>query len=200
MPPKAKFTKEEIIMAGLNIARREGISELTARSLGAELGCSARPVFTVFSGMEEVQKAVKDAARALYDEYVTAGLCSPMPFKGTGMAYIRFAREEPKLFQMLFMTETDENLKINGVLKRIDGNNEKILQAVVENYGLSIDAAGKFYRHLWIYSHGVATLLATKVCSFEEGEISEMLSEAARGILQKIKEQENDGNKKGNRN
>ena len=43
MPPKAKFTKNEIINAGLEIVRRDGFEALTARALGAELGSSARP-------------------------------------------------------------------------------------------------------------------------------------------------------------
>ena len=35
MPPKAKFTKNEIINAGLEIVRRDGFEALTARALGA---------------------------------------------------------------------------------------------------------------------------------------------------------------------
>lgn len=74
MPPKAKFTREEIIEAALEIVRTEGFSALTARALGAKLGSSARPIFTVFQSMEEVQQAVIDAAKALYKEYVKRGL------------------------------------------------------------------------------------------------------------------------------
>lgn len=40
MPPKAKFTREEIIAAGLDLVREEGFSALTARGLGARLGLS----------------------------------------------------------------------------------------------------------------------------------------------------------------
>ena len=45
------------MQAGLAIVREEGLSGLTARALGARLGSSARPVFTVFAGMEEVESA-----------------------------------------------------------------------------------------------------------------------------------------------
>lgn len=74
MPPKAKFTKNEIINAGLEIVRRDGFEALTARALGAELGSSARPVFTVFESMEEVQNEVISAARSLYGAYQERGL------------------------------------------------------------------------------------------------------------------------------
>ena len=54
MPPKAKFKKNEIIETALNIVRTRGFEALTARSLGAELGSSARPIFTVFQSMDEL--------------------------------------------------------------------------------------------------------------------------------------------------
>ena len=49
MPPKAKFTKAEIIEAALNIVRADGYEALTSRALGTYLGSSARPIFTVFN-------------------------------------------------------------------------------------------------------------------------------------------------------
>ena len=63
MPPKAKFTKEEIIEAALNIVRTDGYEALTSRALGTYLGSSARPIFTVFKNMEEVQQAMIEAAK-----------------------------------------------------------------------------------------------------------------------------------------
>ena len=51
MPPKAKFTKKEIIEASMSIVQKDGFPALTARALGARLGSSARPIFTVFSSM-----------------------------------------------------------------------------------------------------------------------------------------------------
>ena len=57
MPPRAKFSREEITDAAFAIVRAEGMQALTARSLGDALGSSARPIFTVFQNMEEVQAA-----------------------------------------------------------------------------------------------------------------------------------------------
>ena len=56
MPPKAKFQKEEIVTAAFEIVRKEGWKALTARALGAKLGSSACPIFTVFQNMEEVER------------------------------------------------------------------------------------------------------------------------------------------------
>ena len=69
MPPKAKFTKAEIIEAALNIVRADGYEALTSRALGTYLGSSARPIFTVFKNMEEVQQDMIKSAKALYKEF-----------------------------------------------------------------------------------------------------------------------------------
>ena len=61
MPPKAKFSKEEIVTTALAMVKQQGIEALTARSLAKELGSSARPIFTVFASMEEVQAEVRNA-------------------------------------------------------------------------------------------------------------------------------------------
>lgn len=187
MPPKAKFTREEVIEAALKIVMREGIENLTARALAGELGSSARPVFTVFSGMDEVQCEVQKAARALYNKMVEQGLKENLAFKGVGKAYIRFATEYPKLFQMLFMREKSTVPELNSVLGMIDENYGKILQSIESGYGLDIETAKEIYRHLWIYSHGIAVLLATNVCCFTADEISCMLTDVFSGVIRKYK-------------
>ena len=48
MPPKAKFTRQEIIDAAVDIARRAPLEAVTAQELASVLGTSTRPVFTYF--------------------------------------------------------------------------------------------------------------------------------------------------------
>ena len=188
MPPKAKFTENDIIEAALRIVRREGFSALTARALGAELGSSARPVFTVFQSMDEVQQAVTAAAKKLYTEYVERGLCATPAFKGVGTQYILFSIKEPKLFQVLFMTEREQIPDLSGILPLIDDNYKKILSSIEESYNLHGAPAERLYRHLWIYTHGIATLCATGMCRFTDTEISEMITEVCMSLLKKMKE------------
>ena len=195
MPPKAKFTKDEIIKAALSIVREEGIEALTARALGNKLGSSARPIFTVFQSMDEVQQEVVAAARQVYTEYISAGLSQmKMPaFKGVGVQYIRFAMTEPKLFQLLFMFEQPQKPAVVNVLPIIDDNYSQILASVQDGYSLSQSDAERLYRHLWIYSHGIAVLCATNMCTFTAEEMGKLLTECFKGILKEIKEgNEND--------
>ena len=114
MPPKAKFSREEIIDAAINIVREDGFDALTSRALGTKLGSSARPIFTVFQNMEEVQQVVIITAKQKYREYISKGLSQDLAFKGVGMEYILFSINEPKLFQLLFMTEQPQIPDLTG--------------------------------------------------------------------------------------
>ena len=188
MPPKAKFTKTEIIEAATEIVRNKGLEALTSRALAILLGSSARPIFTVFQNMDEVQQAVIDSAKALYKKYVDKGLTHEHPFKGVGMQYILFSVNEPKLFQLLFMTEQRQIPELSGILPLIEESYEEILLSIQDDYGISRLLAEKLYRHLWVYTHGIATLCATKMCYFTDTEINTMLTEVCTSILKNIKE------------
>ena len=185
MPPKAKFTKEEITEAALNIVQTNGFEALTARELGTRLGSSARPIFTVFKNMGEVQQAV---IKSVYKEYVNKGLKEEHPFKGVGTQYILFSVNEPKLFQLLFMTEQSQKPDLSGVLPLIEESYEEILLSLQDEYEINEHLAEKLYHHLWIYTHGIATLCATKMCCFTGVEISSMITEVFMSLLKNIKE------------
>lgn len=193
MPPKAKFTRDEIIEASLAIVKTEGFKALTARALGAKLGSSARPIFTVFDSMEEVQQAVIDEAKRIYKQYVKCGLKEKLPFKGVGRQYILFAMEEPKLFQLLFMKEQELVPNLSGVLPLIEESYDDILYSIQSSYALDEEKSKRLYYHLWIYTHGIASLCATKMCCFTAEEINTMMTDVFVSLLKNMKAgQEND--------
>lgn len=189
MPPKSKFTKEQIIETALDIIREKGADCLTSRALGRKLGSSSCPIFTVFNNMKEVQKSVIEKAKLIYKEYVYKGLTEVPAFKGVGTQYILFAINEPNLFKLLFMTEQDSVSNLDGVLPMIDENYEQILLSIVTEYKIDRNAAERLYRHLWIYTHGIATLCVTNMCCFTEKEISGMMTEVFLSLLASAKEE-----------
>ena len=190
MPPKAKFQKEEIIAAALAIVKEQGMPALTARSLGDKLGSSPRPIFTVFRSMEEVQAEVIVKAKAVYAEYVKKGLNADNAFKGVGTQYILFAINEPKLFQLLFMSEQKTVPSLSKVLPVIEEHYEDIMASIRDSYLVDNSNAERLYHHLWIYTHGIATLCATKTCRFTGEEISAMMTDVFTSLIIKIKKEE----------
>lgn len=193
MPPKAKFTKEEILQSAFEIARTKGIEKITSRELGKCLGSSPRPIFTVYDNMEELKNDVVTRAKELYKQYVMEGLKGEVAFKGVGMAYIRFSIDEPVLFQLLFMSPLSNLTNVDNILPVIDASYEEILHSVEESYGLSRKGADKIYQHLWTYTHGIATMCATRLCSYTGEEISQRLTEVFKSLLFMEKHIENKG-------
>ena len=137
--------------------------------------------------MYDVQNEVIASARKLYEKYEDDCMQGDKPFMGSGIGYIRFATEQPKLFQLLFMRERFDVPDQGKVLSLIDNYYDKILQAVQDEYGFSYETSREVYLHLWIYSHGIASLIATNVCKFSEQVISEMLADVGASIIRKYK-------------
>lgn len=188
MPPNAKFTKKVILDAALDIVRISGESELTVRAIAKKLGSSVCPIFTVFKNMEELRGELILAARTVYSEYVKEGLTETPSFFGVGKQYVAFAVKEPRLFQLLFMSEQAEKPSVNGVLPIIEENYDEIVHSVEDSYGVEREDALKIYTHLWIYSHGIAALCATNTCAFTIEEINALLRGVGRAVVKDIKE------------
>ncbi len=187
MPPKSKFTRNDIVNLALELVRENGTEGLTARALGKKMGSSSCPIFGLFKNMEEVRREVLRLAKEVYNGYVKKGVQSPMPFKGVGEQYIKFASDEPKLFRLLFMGEQADKGNIVSVLPNVDDNYDEILQSIINQYGLEEGAAKTLYSHLWIYTHGIATLKNTNTCNFTEEEISLMMTDVFIGLITRIK-------------
>lgn len=196
MPPKFKFTRDEITNAALNVTRKNGISGLTARALAAELGCSVKPIFGLFKNMEEVGQEVFIASDLLYQNYLREDMAKGKysPYKASGMAYIRFAKEERELFKLLFMRDRSrEKIEENK-----EENKEEIrplMQLIQQNLGISEDEAYLFHLEMWLYVHGIATMIATSYLDWDDEFISRVLTDAYMGLKYRYTEgKDNAGN------
>lgn len=187
MPPKSKFTRDEIIAAALKLAADKGPSALTARSLAARLGTSTRPIFTAFRSMDELMGEVRAAALACFEAYAEKARGYSPIFKQIGLQMIMFAAEQPKLFCLTFMTEKPEAESFEDVFRNLGDVAVLCVDVIGQEYGLDRDHAMMLFRHCWIFTYGVGTLIATKVCSFSPDEVSDMLSREFVAMLGLIK-------------
>ena len=192
MPPKTKYTREEIVLAALALTRERGFSAVTARGLAARLGCSAKPIFGLFRNMEEVQREVLSAADAIYQQRLSEAMTRGElpPYKASGMAYIRFAREQKELFKLLFMRDRTHEEKAAG------DELEALLGLIQKNMGLSRDDAYRFHLEMWIYVHGIATMIATAYLEWDMDFISAALTDAYQGLRLRFLPKETEGERK----
>ena len=186
MAPKNKFTKEEMVEAALRIVRIKGVDSLTAKTMAYELGTSTQPIFTAFGSMDSVKREVYAAAVRVYDSYTDAGLKEKIPFFGVGMQYIRFAREEPELYRLLFLTKPTE--KEHSAMKAMGHLQELVRPTLTAIYHISAEEADLYFRDLWLVVHSLSTLIVTGDCPYSNLEIGQILTGFSISICKSIKE------------
>ena len=187
MPPKAKFTKEQITKAALGVVSEKGAQALTAKELGAALGTSTTPIFTVFNSMQEVQDAVMLAAMERFEEYAHKAAHLGPVFKQVGMQMILFAKEEPKLYQLIFMSSISEAQTFDDIYAHLGSVADECLNVLQKDYDLSKDNAKTLFEHVWIHTFGIGALCATGMCDFSHEQIAEMLTQDFTAMMMLMK-------------
>lgn len=187
MPPKIRITKEDIIRTAVGIVRRDGANAVNARLIAKELNCSTQPVFFNFATMEDLRYAVVAAADALYQEYINQEIETENypAYKATGMAYIRFAKEEKELFKLLFMRDRSAEL-----VQPETEEMKKIYDIVQTSTGFGGDKVKMFHLEMWAYVHGIAAMTATGYLELDTELVSEMISDAYNGLKNRYETKE----------
>ena len=183
MPPRMKFSKEEIVAAALELTRKQGFGAVTARDVGTALGVSSRPVYTAFSNMTELKGAVFAAAAQCFEAYCreyTAKATGPK-YKALGEAYIGFAREEGELFKLLFMSDHTDI----PCAETVDLGFSQGVSLVGLATGADIEEAMRLHTEIWIFVHGIATMIVTSTQSWSAEQISRMTSDVYAALVAK---------------
>ncbi|MCI8412104.1 MAG: TetR/AcrR family transcriptional regulator [Clostridia bacterium] len=190
MPREMIFKKEDVINTTCNLVKKEGIESVNARRIAKELKSSVHPIFRHFKDMEELKKAVYEKIYETYKEYMLKGINSKeKPYKQMGLSYIKFAKDYPEFFKIIFMQKTDLNAE-NFVMG--DKMGDDVIKAGQTLTGLSFEEQKKFHIKVWIFTHGIACLVATKTVEFTEEEISELLGNT---VLEMLKGYKSEGGK-----
>ena len=181
MPPKIRITKTDIVRAALDLVRKDGETALNARSVAMALGCSTQPVFSNFATMEQLQEAVCAAAYEHYLQYLQQEVESGAypQYKAFGMAYIQFAYEEKALFRLLFMCDrTGKSMTPTADFAL----SVELLQSAL---GLTKETAERMHLQMWVFVHGIGTMLATSFAEPEWEKISNMITDIYQALRER---------------
>ena len=180
MPRQPQFSKNDIVAAGLRIVRDSGFEAVSARALGKELGTSSSPMFTMFKDMNEVMNAIRTAAEDVFIGRME-GVADYFPaFKEFGLRLVAFAKEDPNVFQMLFLDKDSRPEIAENIAKMC-------LSSVGQGYGLSREQAELLFCQMWPVACGIAALCLKHPEDFTEEAVSKTLSYHFAGIMSMIK-------------
>ena len=88
------------------------------------------------------------------------------------------------------MNEANDAPSIDHILPLLDDSYERILESIMKPFSIDKQKAERLYRHLWVYTHGIACLCATKTCVFTVQETEKMMSEVFLSLLKNCEERQ----------
>ena len=183
MPPKPKYTKEEIVSAAYELTREKGIGAVVAREVGKRLNTSASPIFTVWNSMEELKEEVWKLARLKYQEYMDGIFDYAPAFKEFGMRWVKFALEEPNLYRLLFLSRRETHTPYVRFKKDFASILTPIVEEIMNTFVLSRDDAEDLLNQMIIFANGIAAFSLTDPDSFSMEAVSHSLSQVCIGIV-----------------
>ena len=187
MPPKPKFTKNDVAVTALAIIKEDGLNALTARELGKRLGTSASPIFTIFQNMDDVKQAARELALEEFKDYISDYQEYTPAFKRIGMMMVSYGIHEPELFKLLFMQEHKETQDFRSTLNDLGGIAEVCTSLICRDYGMTQEQADLMMEQLWTQAFGLGALCAMRVCNFTEAEIGKRLGVMFLSLAMAIK-------------
>ena len=169
MPAVVELSKDRIVKVAVKMVNEDGWDSINARSLATRLGVSTKPLYRIYSNMDEVKKDIYDEIAKQYDEFLTSRIDSKKALLTLCIAYVEFALEYKNLFVSLFLSN---NLKWKSIENVLDEKwNQSTIVNLVNKHGLSFDDAKNLFMNMWLYANGLATLIATNDITMDEQEV-----------------------------
>ena len=163
------ITKENIVKGAVKLINDDGWLNLNARSLAKHLGISTKPLYRIYNNMDEINKDVLIEINRQYDEFINSKIDSKKALLTLCIAYVEFANDYKNLFCSLFLSDNLKWKKIEDVFD--EKWNQSTIINLVNKHGFSFEEAKELFLHMWLYSNGLATLIATNQIKLDEEKI-----------------------------
>jgi len=180
VPPKTKFDKKVIIDAALAIAKEEGLSGITARSVAARLQSSVAPIYVNFAAIDDLVDAVVERVFSMSEELLTKHKGKSM-FESIGKASLDFAREYPVLFREL-------SIQPNPYMASYETIENELLEAMAEDEAIkdwSLEERKRLLLKMRVFQMGLSAMVSNgHVPSWlDNQEFDQLLIEVGDDVL-----------------
>lgn len=185
MPPKEKVSRVMVLNAAFEMTRENGFENVTARKLAERLGSSTQPIFRAYENMDMLKEDLFFKSAEMFSDYMLASRTKGKPVYLTmGMAYIELALKEKYLFKLIADIDEYDTGDIHEFLQHGDCND--LLERLPRTEKLSAEKKKEVFRMVWMFTHGVATLVTSNRVSMGQDEIEDMLKKAYEGFINAI--------------
>ncbi|WP_025027856.1 TetR/AcrR family transcriptional regulator [Caldalkalibacillus mannanilyticus] len=180
MPPKNKFTKEQIIDAAFDIARHDGIDSITIRKVAEKMGSSIAPIYVNFTHLDELKKEVVKKTFAVSHQLL-AETNTGDPFHDIGVVSLRFAKEYSVLFRDLVLVK-------NQYVPDFQEDTDKLIELMRKDEnltGFSTEELQDLLFKMRVFQLGLSAMVANGLLSEEytEERLINILDQMATDII-----------------
>ena len=162
-------SKEAVISVAVKMVKQDGWESLNARGLAKQIGVSTKPLYRLYTGMEEIKADTYEEIYKTYDEFVNKRVYNKNALVTLCVAYVEFANENNNLFKCLFLSNNLKWKSIDDVLN--EKWNQSTIINLVNKFGYTFEQAKNLFMHVWLYANGLATLVATNNIKIDSKEI-----------------------------
>ena len=176
MPPKQKFSKEVVLKTAFQLVREQGFENLNARNIAKMLKSSTQPVFSYYKNMADLKADVFAMVNECHKRHFDRVELGENLLVNIGMAYIDFAIEEPNLFRTLFMSGGFSGLKLSEFFSSFEDDcHEGLSSTLAGLFDLSRPESMQMFLDIWLYAHGIASMLVANQLPTPRNELEAML-------------------------
>lgn len=100
MPPKQRFSPQDVIEAAYRVVRKQGWEGFSARTIAGELKSSTRPIYDCFNSMENIEAEVVKKVLAHFVEFLNRDRTGDK-WLDQALGYVLFASKEKHLFRCI---------------------------------------------------------------------------------------------------
>lgn len=182
VPPKQKIAKELLLFHAFLIAKEQGISMVTSRSVAKSVGCSIQPVFSHFSTMEELRQATFEYASNKLMGEILENQDKPDFITKTNIWMLNLSRNEPKLFELLYLSDHFSTSNLWDVMMEWECN-RKIFLAFEQRYQLTETESKDIFQRGFFMLFGIATMISKGKIDISNEEAIDMVHRTVAQML-----------------
>lgn len=196
MPPKQRFSREDVLDAAFSVVRREGWQGLSARAIAKELNSSTRPIYDHLESMKHIEEEVVKKALARFVEFIGRDRTGDK-WLDQALGYVLFADQERHLFRCI-----NDEKHIPAQRKFAREHWDRLGEQLANDprfKDLSKDEKNQIRIARWFMIHGLSFLVSNGWFSLPEAEKSmlvEHLDLSLVGFLRMANQVVYDGFKK----
>lgn len=106
-----------------------------------------------WQGKRELQEEVRKLAMKRFEVFISDALNYTPVFKWIGIQMIRFAKKEPKLFQVLFMRELEDKKSFEQTFEEYLGDTANVcIESIQKEHELTWKEAYTVFQQSWLHT------------------------------------------------